>query len=164
MLAGAGVGAWLAVIADDGYLARANVLLTAIALVVLAGGLVLSIPFTVPVAIVFLGAEYVAIVGFETDTLDTRAPLVAGALLAVAELAYWSLELKLPVADEAGTSLRRVALIAGLVLGVLALGAVLLALVEAVSAGGPAVDMLGAAAALGALALLAFAARSTGRH
>ena len=116
----------------------------------------------IPAAVALLGGEYVAIVGFEADALDTRAPLVAGALLAVAELAYWSLELKVPVADEAGTSLRRFALIAALVLGALALGAVLLALVEAVSAGGPAVDLLGAAAAVGALALLALAARRTG--
>jgi hypothetical protein len=163
VLVGAGAGAWLAVIADDGYLARANVLATVVALVVLAVGLGLSLPIAVPVAIGLLGAEYVAILGFEAETLDTRAPLVAGALLAVAELAYWSLELRLPVADEAGTSLRRLALIAVLVLGTLALGAVLLALVEAVAAGGPAIDLLGAAAAVGALALLALAARQTRR-
>ena len=47
-------------------------------------------------------------------------------------------------------------------LGTLALGAVLLALVEAVSTGGQAIDLLGAAAAVGALALLALAARRTG--
>ena len=162
MLAAAGTGTWLAVIADDGYLTRANVFATVIAVVVLTGGLVLSIPVAIPAAVVLLGGEYVAIVGFEADALDTRAPLIAGALLAVAELAYWSLELRVPVADEAGTSLRRLALIATLVLGTLALGAVLLALVEAVSTGGPAIDLLGAAAAVGALALLALAARRTG--
>ena len=63
--------------------------------------------------------------------LDTQAPLVAGALLAVAELAYWSLELRTPVVDEAGTYLRRIALLATLVLGVVGLGAVMLTLVEA---------------------------------
>jgi len=162
VLAGAGAGVWLAVMADDPYLTRANVFLTVLALAVLAGGLIVSIPIAIPVAIVLLGGEYVAVVGFETDALDTRAPLVAGALLAVAELAYWSLELRAPVADEAGTSLRRLALIAALVLGTLALGAVLLALVEAVSAGGQAIDLLGAVAAVGALALLALAARRTG--
>ena len=93
--------------------------------------------------------------------LDTQAPLVAGALLAVAELAYWSLELRGPVVDEAGTYLRRIALLATLVLGVVGLGAIMLTLVEVVEAGGIAVDILGAAAALGALALLALAARRT---
>jgi hypothetical protein len=162
VLAGAGVGAWFAVIADDGYLARANVVGTVLALAVLAGGLVLSVPATIPAAVALLGAEYVAILAFEADALDTRAPLVAGALFAVAELAYWSLELRRPVADEAGTSLRRLGLLAGLVVGVLALGAVLLAVVEAATTGGPAVDILGAVAAVGALALLALAARRTG--
>ena len=162
MLVGAGAGAWLVVIADDGYLARALVLVTVVALAVLAAGLVLSVPVTVPAAIALLGAEYVAILGFETDAIDTRAPLVAGTLLAVAELAYWSLELRRSVDDEAGTSLRRIALLATLVVGVVGAGAVLLTLVEVVAAGGVAVDILGAAAALGALALLALVARRTG--
>jgi hypothetical protein len=135
------------------------VVASVVALTVLAGGLVLRLPVTVPVAIAVLGAEYVAILGFEADALDTRAPLVAGALLAVAELAYWSLELRGPVVDEAGTYLRRIALIATLVVSVVGIGAIMLTLVEVVAAGGIAVDILGAAAAFGALALLAFAAR-----
>ena len=162
MLVGASAGAWLAVVTDDGYLVRVNVIVTVIALVVLAAGLLLSIPATVPAAIVLLGGEYVAILAFEADALDTRAPLVAGALLAVAELAYWSHELRVPVVDEAGTYLRRLAFLATLVLGAVGLGAVMLALVDVVVAGGVAVDILGAAAALGALTLLALAARRTG--
>ena len=113
-----------------------------------------------PVAVALLGTEYVALLAFEGEALDARAPVVAAALLAVAELGYWSLELRGPVADEAGTSLRRLGLLAALLFGVLALGVVLLALVEVVSAGGPAVDLLGAAAAVSALALLALAART----
>lgn len=161
MLVGAGTGAWLAVLAEDGYLARANILITVVALAVLVAGLVLSVPVTVPAAVALLGAEYVAILGFETDALDTRAPLVAGGLLAVAELAYWSLELRVPVVDEAGTYLRRIALLATVLLGVVGIGAVVLTLVEVVAAGGIAVDILGAAAALGAIALLGLAARRT---
>ena len=161
MLAGAGTGAGFAVLADDGYLARANILVTVVTVAVLATGLVLDVSVSIPVAIALLGAEYVAILGFETDALDTRAPLVAGALLAVAELAYWSLELRVPVVDEAGTYLRRIALLATFVLGVVGIGAIVLTFVETVAAGGVAVDLLGAAAALGALALLALAARRT---
>lgn len=163
MLVGAGAGAWLAVIADDEYLANANALVTVVAVAVLAGGLALRLPVAVPAAIALLGAEYVAIVGFETDAIDTRAPLVAGALLAVAELGYWSLELRGPVVDEAGTYLRRIALLATLIVGVVGVGAVVLTLVEVVAASGVAVDILGAAAALTALALLALAARRTHR-
>ncbi len=159
MVAGAGTGAWLAVLADDGYLARANVFVTVVALTLLAGGLVLRLAPAIPVAIALLGAEYVAILGFESDALDEQAPLVAGALLAVAELAYWSLELRGLVVDEPGTYVRRIALLALLVLGVVGFGTVVLAVVEAVGAGGVALDVLGAVAALGALGLVALAAR-----
>ena len=118
MLVGAGTATWFAVVTEHGYLTRANIVVSVVALTVLAAGLALSLAVTVPVAIVLLGAEYVAILGVEADVLDTHAPLVAGALLAVAELAYWSLELRTPVVDEAGTYLRRIALLATLVLGV----------------------------------------------
>lgn len=131
-------------------------------MLLLAAGLALRVALVIPVAVAVLGAEYVALLAFEGEALDTRAPLVAAALLAVAELGYWSLELRRPVADEAGTSLRRLGLLAALLLGVLALGVVMLALVEAVSLAGPAFDLLGAVAAVGALALLALAARRTG--
>jgi hypothetical protein len=88
--------------------------------------------------------------------------VVAGALIALAELAYWSLELRGGVADESGTYLRRVAVLATLWLAVVALGALLLALVAAVTAGGPVVDVIGAAAAVSAVALLALASRGAG--
>ena len=163
MLVGAVTGAWFAAIAEDEHLVRANLVAGAVALTVLAAGLALRLPVTVPVAIAILGAEYVAILGFEADALDTRAPLVAGALLAVAELAYWSLELRGPVVDEAGTYLRRIALLATLVVSFVGVGVIMLALVEVVEAGGIAVDILGAAAAFGALGLVALAARRTVR-
>ena len=130
-------------------------------MVLLAAGLGLRFAPALPVAVAILGSEYVALLGFEGDALDTRAPVVAAALLAVAELGYWSLELRRPVAAEPGTSLRRLGLLAALLGGVVAVGVVLLVLVESVSAGGPAVDLLGAVAAVGALALLALAARRT---
>ncbi len=161
MLVGACTGAWFTAIAEDGYLVRANLVATIVALFVLAAGLALRLPVSVPAAIAVLGAEYVAILGFEADALDTRAPVVAGALLAVAELAYWSLELRGPIVDEAGTYLRRIALLATLVVSVVGVGAIMLALVEVVDAGGIAVDVLGAAAAFAALGLVALAARRT---
>jgi hypothetical protein len=157
------VGGWLALAADAGVLVRANAAAGATASLLLAGALVLRFAPAVPAAVAILGAEYAALLGFEGEALDTRAPVVAAALLGVAELGYWSVEVRRPVADEAGTSLRRLALLALLLVGVLALGMALLAIVEAVSAGGAAVDLLGAAAAIGAVALLALAARRTSR-
>lgn len=162
MLVGAGTATWFAVLTEHGYLTRVNIVVSVMALAALAAGLVLGISVVVPLAIALLGAEYVAILAFEADVLDTQAPLAGGALLAVAELAYWSLELRTPVDDEAGTYLRRIAFLATLVLGVVGLGAVMLTLVEVVVAGGVAVDILGVVAALGALALLARAAQRAG--
>ena len=127
----------------------------------LAAGLALRVALALPIAVAILGTEYVALLGFEGEALDMRAPFVAAALLAVAELGYWSLELRRAVKEEPGTSLRRLALLATLLLGVLALGVFLLALVGGVSAGGPAVNALGAVAAVGAVALLALASRRT---
>ena len=112
MLVGAATGAWFAAITDDPYLVRTNVAASVVAITVLAAGLAFLLPVTIPVAIALLGAEYVAILGFEAEALDTQAPLVAGALLAIAELGYWSLELRGAVVDEAGTYLRRIALLA----------------------------------------------------
>lgn len=160
MLVAASIGGWLTYAADEELLVRANAAAGTTALMLLAAGLVMRFAPALPVAVAILGSAYVALLGFEGDALDTRAPVVAAALLAVAELGYWSLELRRPVADEPGTSLRRLGVLAVLLGGVVALGVVLLVLVEAVSAGGPAVDLLGAVAAVGAVALLALAGRA----
>ncbi len=154
---------WLAVAADEGMLVRANATLGATAAVLLAAGLVLRVPLAVPVAVALLGAGYVAVLGFERETLDTHAPLLAAALLGLAELGYWSLELRGEVTDEPGVYLRRVALLAVQLAGVTTAGIVLLAIVEGVETGGAAIDVLGAVAAMGTLALLALAARRVGR-
>jgi len=144
--------------ADEGVLVRANAAAAACAVLALTAGLILRFAVAVPIAVILVGAEYAAVLGFEGEEIDLRAPLVAAALFAVAELAYWSLELRGAVVDEAGTYLRRVSLLALLVVGTVALGTGLLAVVEAISTRGPAFDALGAAAAVGALALVAVAA------
>jgi hypothetical protein len=152
---------WLAAVAEDGYLVRATLLSAVVAAGVLATGLVLRRPIVIPGAICLLTAPYVAILGFEVEGIDTRAPLLAALLLAIAELAYWSLELRGTLADEPGTYLRRVAVIAGLAVGTIAGGTAVLALAEQVSAEGAAFELAGAAAAVGAIALVAVAVRRT---
>lgn len=116
-------------------------------------------PAAIPVALALLATPYVAVLAFEQESLDARAPVAAALLFLVAELAYWSLDVRGPLADEPGTYLRRVSLLALLVLGTIVGGSAILALVAEVRAVGTAFDVLGAVAALGALALLAFAAR-----
>ena len=154
----AGTGVWIAAIAEDGYLMRAALLLTAGTAVGLTAALAFRLPVLIPVAIGLLGAPYAAHLVFEADGLDTRAPLIAGLLFTVTELAYWSLELRGTLADEPGTYLRRVALLAGLVVGTLIAGTAILALVDGFGAQGIAVDVAGALAAVVAISLVALAA------
>jgi hypothetical protein len=133
------------------------VVATVVATALLTAGLVIRRPIGIPAAIVLLAAPYVAVLGFEVDGLDTRAPLIAALLFTVAELAYWSLELRGTLADEPGTYLRRLALLAALAMGTIAGGTVVLVVAEQVAADGPAFEIAGAAAAVGAIALLALA-------
>jgi hypothetical protein len=133
------------------------VVATVVAAALLTAGLFIRRPIGIPAAIVLLAAPYVAVLGFEVDGLDTRAPLIAALLFTVAELAYWSLELRGTLADEPGTYLRRLALLAALAMGTIAGGTVVLVVAEQVAADGPAFEIAGAAAAVGAIALLALA-------
>ena len=131
----------------------------AIAVALLAGGLWLRRTGVVPAAVALLGLEYASLLTLEDLPLDQRAPLYAAGLLAVAELSYWSLELRAAVTDEPGSHWRRAAFLAWLCLLTLALGAALLALVDVSAGGGLALEAVGALAAAGALALIAALAR-----
>jgi hypothetical protein len=158
VLAGA-IGGWLALDSAEEPVRWANVAAGALACVLLAAGLVLRIPVAVPLAVVALGAGYGVALGVEGGEIDARAPVLAAALFLLAELAYWSLELREAVADEPGAYGRRVGLLSALALGALAVGAGLLALVDAGERGGVALEALGAFAAVAALAIVALATR-----
>lgn len=153
---------WVSRVAEDDYLAQAGLLATALAAAALLAALLLRRAEPIPLAIVLLAVPYVVRLVFEIEGFDVSAPILAGLYFAAAELAYWSLELRGALAGEPGTYLRRIAVLAVLVVATIAAGTVLLALVESVAAGGPALDVLGAVAAVGAIALLALAARRTG--
>jgi hypothetical protein len=127
--------------------------------VVLAIGLAVRRPIAVPLAVAALGAGYAATLRLDGGPLDGRAPVVAAALFLVAELAYWSLELRDAVADEAGAHLRRLGLLAALALAALAVGAALLAVVDAGARDLGGFELLGAVAAVAALAVVALGAR-----
>jgi hypothetical protein len=154
------VAAWLALGVEE-TLRSATLLFVGPALLVLGAALVLRLPIGVPVALLLLGIAYAVRLVAEEDALDGRAPLVAAAFFAIAELSYWSLELRDVVAEEAGAYLRRSGLLALMTLGALALGVALLALVDVAGTGGVAVEAIGVAAAVATLALLALASRRT---
>jgi hypothetical protein len=113
-----------------------------------------------PYAVAFLGAEYAAALAIAGHTrADGRAPAVAAALVAIAELVSWSRELEPEVPHERGLLLRRAARIAGTAAAAAAVAAAVLALAELPLGAGLAGDALGIAAAVAALGLVAAVAR-----
>jgi hypothetical protein len=126
-------------------------------------GIVLGWSHLLPVALVALGGLYGLQLTVDDAGLDVATPLVALGLIVTAELAYWSLEEQVRAEGEAGESIRRVAYVAALALGAFTIASLLLALVDVVRTGGLAIDLLGAAAAVGAVALVVIAAREPAR-
>lgn len=95
--------------------------------------------------------------------IDGRAPVIGGLLVLVAELAYWSLERRTPVGDEAGLHLRRAVSVLATTLGSAAVAAALLAATSLPVGGSVTWDAFGLAAAAGAVATLALLSQRVSR-
>jgi hypothetical protein len=132
-------------------LGLAGAVVTAVALVwpvVLGPGLALS------------GSAYAVLLAVDEPPLDARAAGVAAALVAVGELVGWSRELQATSTDEAGGAWRRPTWIAAVAIGALLLVSALLAVVDLARVEGLAVEAVGAACALAALAVALRLARA----
>ena len=82
--------------------------LGAAAVVVMAAGLVLRWSGALALGVALLGAQQATRLALGPDALDEATPLVAGALLLAAELAWWSIEPRIPAWAQAGVAVRRV--------------------------------------------------------
>ncbi len=129
----------------------------AVALLVLLAAVANGWAWLVPVAVAVAGGTYAAELSLDHAPVDAAAPAVAVGLLLAAELAYWSLDERERIPGEVGESLRRAGFVALLGLGAFLVGATVLALADAIGGGGIALDFLGAAAAVGAFAIVAAA-------
>ena len=127
------------------------------ALVLLALGVARPLPSLLPWPVAILAGAYAWKLG--DGGVDQWAPVYAGGLLAVAELAYWSIELRGRWQDAERLTERRVALIAALALASVVVGGVVLAATSLRIGSGVATDLLGVAAAVAALAVVAGLAR-----
>ena len=125
----------------------------------LLAALVLEWSAFVPLAALFVAAAYATRLYADDVSLDARSPLLAAGLLLTVELGYWSIEARQPVRLDAGEDLRRLGFVLALTLGALAVGAILLAVADLARTRGLAVDLLGAAAAVGALLVVVLYAR-----
>jgi hypothetical protein len=130
----------------------------AAAVVLLAGALAFGGTSLVPWPLVVLAGAYAWSLG--TGPVDQWAPVYAGALLALAELSYWSLELRGRAQDAERLNERRAGLIVGLALGSVAVGGLVLAATSLPLGSGAAFDLLGVVAAVAAVTLVASVARA----
>jgi hypothetical protein len=125
----------------------------------LGAGLVLRRPGLVAPSVVLVAAGYAgALLVRDAEQLDPAAPLVACALLLLAELAYWSIELAQTARAEGRVLARRAGAVLALAAASLALGAGVLAVTELPFGGGLAWNLVGLAAAAAAVTLIVAAA------
>lgn len=129
---------------------------TGAAVVLLALGLAAGSASLLPWPLVLLGAAYVLSLG--DGPVDQWAPVYAGALLATAELAYWSLELRGRAAGVEQLTERRGGLIAALAIGATAVGGLVLAATALRLGSGIVLDSAGVVAAVVAVFVIAAAA------
>jgi hypothetical protein len=122
-------------------------------------GLLRGRSWAVPWAVVVLGAAYAASLFLPERGLDRQAPLVAAGFVLLAELSYWTLELRVPISPEPGMLERRSMLIAAATLGALLLASFALAATAVPLGGGALADLLGVIAAIGALGVVAWLAQ-----
>ena len=131
------------------------------AVVVLALSLWLGSASGVAWTLALLAGEYALglRLGDGDERVDAAAPFYAAGLLLLAELAYWSLELRVPGREDAGLMVRRLAALGGLALASVALGTFVVAATAVSLSSGLLWDAIGAAAAVATLAFLARLAR-----
>jgi hypothetical protein len=133
------------------------------AVVILLLGLASRWSAALTAGVVVLGAQQAVRLELGTDAFDEWAPLTAAALLLCAELAWWSIEPRVPAWAQPGLALRRLATIVALCAGGSAIGAVMLVAAGASLSGGVALELVGIVAATAAVAVVAYAARTTPR-
>jgi hypothetical protein len=135
-----------------GLIGLAAVLFLVLALVGRYSGLL-------PWVFVLAGAQYATFLVIRESSIDAYAPIFGAGLLLVAELAYWSIERRVPGAPGEGLTFRRGTLLVAACVAAGGVGGLILAMGELSVRGGLWLEMMGVAAAVGAIAILARLAR-----
>ncbi len=138
--------------------------LGAVATICLVVALTSRRPEPIAAGLALLGAAYALILVIDKPDLDGSSAIVGATLLAVGELAHLSVETRPAATEEAGAAARRVAFVALLALIALGLGAAMLALADLLRTDGIAIEVVGVAAAAGAVGLLVAAASEARRN
>lgn len=132
-----------------------------VAVVFLVASLVGRFAGLLPWALALAGAEYGAFLVIREGSIDGYAPIYAAGLLLVAELAYWSIERRVPALPGEGLTFRRGSLLVASCVAAGGISGLILAMAELSIHGGLWLEALGVAAAVGAVAVLARLARQT---
>lgn len=140
--------------ASDGFV-RAVGGAGALGLVLLVTALAVPVAQLVPWALVALGAEYGIWLTLRGDEVDSRSPLYGAGLLLVAELSYWTLELRRSSPTEGDVALLRLLAAIGAAAGAIVIGALVLAASSVRLGGGVVLEVLGVAGAVAVLGLVA---------
>ena len=129
------------------------------AAVVLLAAIVNEWPPLVPIAVAAAGGIYAVELALDDAPIDLAAPAIAVGLFLTAELAYWSLDESERIPGDQGDGLRRAAVVGLLGVAAFVVSSALLVLANGIRARGLALDIVGAAAAVAALAAIALLAR-----
>ena len=123
-------------------------------------GLILRWSAALAVGVALLGAQQATRLALGPEAVDEATPLIATGLLLVAELAWWSVEPRVPAWGQPGVLARRLGTLLLTCVAALAVSAVVVVAAGAPVNGGTLLELLGVLAAAGALALVAAVART----
>ena len=140
---------------QDIHLRRLALVLAGLAVALLAVGLAARSGPVLGWALAALGGEYAVLFAAQARALDELTPLYAGAFFLVAELAFWSIERRVPAWSEPTLVERRLARLAATCIGAAGVAALVIVVSAASGGGGIALEAIGVVAAIGALALVA---------
>ncbi len=139
--------------ASAGRLAPIALVTGALAVGLLALGIVLRWPSMIPWTIVLAAAGYLA-ARQGTELVDGWAAAIGVLLLLAAELASWSIEHDARIRSEPSLAVRRAATLAALCLGALLVNVILLGTAGIAASAGVLLAAVGVAAAVTALAIV----------
>jgi len=131
-----------------------------LALPALLAGLALRWSAALALGVALLGAQQAARLALGPDSLDSWTPLLAGLLLFVAELSWWSVEPRVPASAQAWQATTRLGTVLLTCAGASLVSAIVVVASGAPLSGGFGLELAGAVAATAALSVVAYVAYS----
>jgi hypothetical protein len=132
----------------------------ALSLALLLGGLASRSPQAIGLALTALAGDYAVLFATNGTAIDELTPAYAAGFVLVAELAFWSIERRIPAWSEPALLDRRLGYLVATCLGATMLAAVAVVAASVARGGGVWLEAAGVVAAIGAVALVAASVRS----